>query len=83
MWNVIVGLGRFSLFWKVILFLLEGKLSFFGPPLHLNVHVVRPGSVLHMQGFLHTSQSNYLSSLCSLCFAYKPPFKTGTGQSYL
>ena len=81
MWNVIPRTCSFLFI--LFLFILEGKLFFFGPPLHLNVHVVRPGSVLHMQGFLHTSQSNCLSSLCSLCFAYKPPFKTGTGQSYL
>ena len=52
MWNVIPR--TWSFLFILFLFILEGKLSFFGPPLHLNVHVVRPGSVLHIQGFLHS-----------------------------
>ena len=35
-------------------FLLEGKL-FFGPPLHLNVHVVRPGCVLLLNAGVPTN----------------------------
>ena len=61
--NAILGLGFFD-------FLLKVSFTFFGPPLHLNVHVVRPGSVFHLSAgvpcapaklaiFLHLSFTIY------------------------